>query len=89
MLNTSLAERGVTVKPFLGVDPSWWLGYIRHFLVRCRDVASSCTWASLGCPVPTGYLSNLKLSPCYLLIVLLFKMESILKVPSIVIFWQV
>lgn len=83
-------------KGFLGIDPPLWLGYIRQYLVTLLpavqhpmalelslDVLAplvSYTMAQFPSPLPP---------PCYLLIVCIFQMESILRVPSIVIFLQV
>lgn len=72
MLNISLAERGAAAKAFWGVDLSWWLGYIRQYLVTAGVVLPAVQHLtalefSLDVPAPLVTCTVSRFSPCYLL----------------------
>lgn len=93
MLNIPLSGRGAYSKGFLGIDSALWLGYIRQYLVTLLPALQHLMALELSldvlAPLVSCTVAQFSLPPCYFLTVCIFQMESILRVPSIVIFLQV
>lgn len=96
MLNMPLTGRGAAVRVFLSIDPPPWLGYIRQYRVTLLPAVQHLMALELSLERETPSLwvhwcpAQWLGSPptLYLLIVCIFQVESIWRVPSIVIFLQ-